>query len=136
MQIPDEVKNIITQLTKAGHEAYIVGGCVRDLIMGKTPKDWDITTNAIPKKIQNIFGEENSFYENAFGTVGVKTEIGVVEVTTYRLESGYSDKRHPDEVKFATKLEDDLQRRDFTMNALAMGITNHESQIIDHFGGQ
>ena len=130
-QIPKEVVEIIEKLNNASFEAYIVGGCVRDLIMGKEPGDWDITTNAKPEEIQKFFSD--SFYENEFGTVGVKSEIGVIEVTTYRLESGYSDKRHPDAVKFAEKLQDDLQRRDFTMNALAM---DHESSIIDHFGGR
>lgn len=130
-EIPGEVKNIIAHLNQAGFEAYIVGGCVRDLIMEKTPKDWDITTDAKPEEIQKLFPD--SFYENEFGTVGVKSEIGVIEVTTYRLESGYSDKRHPDEVKFATKLQDDLQRRDFTMNAVAM---DGGGAIIDPYHGQ
>ena len=131
MTIPPEVKKIIEQLTEAGFEAYIVGGCVRDLIMGKTPKDWDVTTSAKPEEIQKLFPD--SFYENEFGTVGVKTDSGVIEVTTYRTESKYSDKRHPDEVKFATKLEDDLKRRDFTMNAIALDV---QGNIIDPYQGQ
>src|SRR3989344_8243643 len=103
MTIPLEVQHIIEQLNEAGHEAYIVGGCVRDLIMGTTPKDWDVTTSAKPEEIQKLFPD--SFYENEFGTVGVKTEskdsrLSVIEVTTYRAETGYSDKRRPDEVKF------------------------------------
>lgn len=135
MTIPHEVKNILSQLAEAGHEAYIVGGCVRDLIMGAVPKDWDVTTNAKPEEIQKLFPD--SFYENEFGTVGVKTEsedekLRVIEVTTYRAETGYSDKRRPDEVKFITTLEEDLKRRDFTMNAVAM---DHEARIIDHFRG-
>ena len=143
MQIPKEVKNIIKKLEKAGFEAYIVGGCVRDFLLGKEPKDWDITTNAKPEEIIKIFPEGR--YENKFGTV----VIGEVEVTTYRIEAKYTDKRHPDEVRFAAKLEDDLARRDFTVNAMAMrlesGIRNQESgrnrntnssNIIDPFRGQ
>lgn len=136
MKIPHEVQSVIEKLAEAGFEAYIVGGCVRDLLMGKTPKDWDVTTNAKPEEIQKLFPD--SFYENEFGTVGVKTEsedetLKVIEVTTYRTETGYSDKRHPDEVKFAEKLEHDLQRRDFTINAIAMDGTG---AIIDPYHGQ
>lgn len=136
MKIPQKIENILKQFVDAGYEAYIVGGCVRDLLLAKTPKDWDITTNAKPEEIQKIFPD--SFYENQFGTVGIKIKDGdktseVVEATTYRIESKYSDKRHPDEIKFADKLEDDLKRRDFTINALAMDI---KGKIIDIFGGQ
>lgn len=136
MKIPKSVKSIIERLNDANYEAYIVGGCVRDLLMAKTPKDWDITTNAKPEEIQKIFPD--SFYENQFGTVGVKIKDGeetegIIEVTTYRIESKYSDKRHPDEIKFATSLEEDLKRRDFTINALAMDISG---KITDLFGGQ
>ena len=123
-------------IEKNKFEAYIVGGCVRDLIMDNPdssgPKDWDITTNAKPEEILKIFPD--SFYENEFGTVGVKIKEGdktkeVVEVTTYRIESKYSDRRRPDEIKFAKTLEEDLSRRDFTMNALALKIRNHKSEI-------
>lgn len=136
MTIPDEVKKIIEALNEAGFEAYIVGGCVRDLIMGKTPKDWDVTTDAKPEQIQKLFPD--SFYENEFGTVGVKSEIGVIEVTTYRSETGYSDKRRPDEIKFVSTLDEDLQRRDFTMNAIALrpGSGQAMDEIIDPYGGQ
>jgi poly(A) polymerase/tRNA nucleotidyltransferase (CCA-adding enzyme) len=132
MTIPKEVKNIIESLKKKGFEAYIVGGCVRDFLLGKEPQDWDITTNAKPEEIQKIF--PNSFYENKFLTVTVKTEnkkdmpaqagnLSEIEITTYRFEAKYSDKRHPDEIKYADKLEDDLSRRDFTINALAMDLS-------------
>lgn len=136
MKIPQEIEKIIKELNNAGFEAYIVGGCVRDLLMDSKPKDWDITTNAKPEKIQKIFPD--SFYENQFGTVGVKIKDGeetkdVVEVTTYRIESKYTDKRHPDEIKFAAKLEDDLKRRDFTVNALALG---SNGKTVDLFRGQ
>ncbi len=141
MQIPEEVKNVIKELNKHGFEAFAVGGCVRDLILSETegfvvePNDWDIATNAKPEDVQKIFAD--SFYENKFGTVGVKTEVGVVEVTTYRTESKYTDKRHPDEVKFAETLEEDLKRRDFTINALALSaVEGMAPKIIDLFGGQ
>lgn len=123
-------------LNRHNYEAYIVGGCVRDLIMGKKPQDWDVTTDAKPEEVQKIFPD--SFYENEFGTVGVKTDsedetLKVIEVTTYRIESKYTDKRHPDEVRFAKRLEDDLKRRDFTINALAM---DAEGKVIDLFDGK
>jgi len=138
-KIPKEVIEVLQKIEEQNFEVYIVGGCVRDLLMDKNPSDWDITTNAKPEKIQEIFGEENSFYENDFGTVGVKVEPflqggkedrehDVVEVTTYRIESKYSDKRRPDEVAFAKTLQEDLSRRDFTMNALALQVTNYKKQ--------
>src|SRR3989338_9022036 len=140
-QIPEEVSAISRALSSRGFENYLVGGSVRDLIRKDPPtggpKDWDIATSATPEEIQKVFPD--SFYENQFGTVGVKTEsIGIVEVTPYRLESEYSDARHPDKIEWANKLEDDLARRDFTMNAIALDI-NPKSQIlnpIDPFGGQ
>lgn len=136
--IPKEVASIAETLSKAGYEAFLVGGCVRDLILKREPKDWDITTNAKPDEIQKLFPE--SVYENTFGTVGIKTEsenplLKVVEVTTYRIEGKYSDKRHPDEIKFAAKVEDDLARRDFTVNALALSIKKNTSALIDPYGG-
>ena len=120
--IPTEVEDIADKLLNEGHEAYIVGGCVRDLLLKRPPKDWDITTSAIPDIIQKIFPD--SFYENDYGTVGVKTtsenpRLHIVEVTPYRIESEYSNVRHPDSVIFSTSLSDDLKRRDFTVNAIA-----------------
>jgi poly(A) polymerase/tRNA nucleotidyltransferase (CCA-adding enzyme) len=134
-KVPSVVFDIWKKLLNSGYEAYIVGGCVRDLLLKRKPKDWDITTNAKPEEIQKIF--PNSFYENRFGTVGVKTgledpRLSVVEVTTFRIEGKYFDFRHPEEVKFADKIEDDLKRRDFTINALAMDING---KIIDLFDG-
>lgn len=134
--MPTEVSVICAALAAAGFDAYLVGGCVRDMLLGFTPKDWDITTNARPKELLKLFPD--SVYENTFGTVGVKTEsedpkLKVIEVTTYRIEGKYSDMRHPDEIKFADKLEDDLSRRDFTVNAMAM---NLKGDIIDPFEGQ
>ena len=136
MQLPKEVKNIIEKLEKAGYQGYAVGGCVRDLLLDKEPKDWDITTNAKPEEIQKLFPEH--VYENTFGTVAIKTdsekpELALIEVTPYRIEGKYTDKRHPDEVKFADKLEDDLSRRDFTVNAIAIGV---DGKITDLFNGQ
>ncbi|MEM4270559.1 MAG: hypothetical protein QXO70_00515, partial [Candidatus Pacearchaeota archaeon] len=129
IRIPQSIIDIIQKLEIAGFEAYVVGGCVRDLLMGIEPKDWDVTTNAKPEEVMKIFGEDNSFYENKFGTVGVKSDIGVVEVTTYRIESKYSDKRRPDKVEFAKTLEEDLSRRYFTINSVALEIPNPKSQI-------
>jgi len=152
MCIRDRVIEVLQKIEEAGFEAYIVGGCVRYLLMvdpnSDGPSDWDVTTNAKPEEIQKIFPD--SFYENDFGTVGVKVdrftpgegEHDVIEVTTYRIEAKYSDKRRPDAVQFAKTLEEDLSRRDFTMNALAIRITNLSTcvdcgfEIIDLFGGQ
>ncbi len=135
MVLPKEVKEIIKALEGAGFEAYAVGGCVRDFVLGREPSDWDITTNAKPEEIQKIFAK--SVYENDFGTVAINTEsenenLKIIEITTYRLEEKYSDKRHPDEVKFTKKLEDDLARRDFTINAIAYD----GKKFIDPFSGQ
>lgn len=122
-QIPPEVSRITVTLENAGFETWIVGGCVRDLLIGRKPKDWDITTNANPEQIQGLF--ENTFYTNEFGTVGVVNEdvsdesLKIVETTPYRLEGKYSDARRPDTVTFSQNIEDDLKRRDFTINALA-----------------
>jgi len=140
MKIPEYVKNILEKLEQAGFEAYIVGGCVRDLLMGRVPKDWDITTNARPDDILKIFTDGK--YENIFGTVLVPIKLAnsetedVVEVTTYRSEQGYSDRRHPDEIKFEDSLEKDLSRRDFTVNAMALKLKVKNYEIIDLFGGE
>ena len=206
LEIPKEIQEVVEKIQAAGFEAYLVGGCVRDMLMNIQPKDWDMTTNAKPEEIQKIF--EHTFYENDFGTVGVvldevvekrkvleeklkeKIEVIVsdknvsretieilknlkksyevledgledeiqdvsretildilnlkreilklysfekIEITPYRLEQGYSDGRHPDEIKFSEKIEDDLKRRDFTVNALAFDPLTFE--IIDLFDG-
>ena len=136
--VPEPVSRITKTLENAHFEAYLVGGCVRDLLRGCTPKDWDITTNAKPDEILGLF--ENTYYNNDFGTVGIVNddEEGkphhVVEVTPYRLETTYSDGRHPDEVVFSDKLEEDLARRDFTINAIAYSVS--KGQIIDPYKGQ
>jgi tRNA nucleotidyltransferase (CCA-adding enzyme) len=138
LSIPPEVSHVTQTLQDAGFEAYLVGGCVRDLLRGVKPKDWDITTNARPEQILGLF--KHAFYENKFGTVGIVNEqatdttVEVVEVTTYRLEATYSDSRHPDQVDFSDSLETDLKRRDFTMNAIAFDVS--QETIIDPFDGQ
>jgi tRNA nucleotidyltransferase (CCA-adding enzyme) len=134
--VPEEVVAISKSLAEAGFEAYLVGGCVRDILLGREPKDWDVATDAKPAEVQKLFPE--SVYENDFGTVGIKTEsedprLKIVEVTTYRIEGEYTDKRHPDEVKFAANIEEDLARRDFTVNAMAMDM---KGDVIDPFGGK
>jgi len=149
--IPDYVIKTIKKLQVSGYEAYIVGGCVRDILMEKTPNDWDITTNAQPEEILKVFSEAK--YENNFGTVilpirskAVKADNDesqaakgnledVLEITTYRSEQGYSDRRHPDIVRFETELDKDLERRDFTINALALDPLA-DNKVIDLFGGQ
>jgi tRNA nucleotidyltransferase (CCA-adding enzyme) len=126
--IPREVTHVTETLEKASFEAFLVGGSVRDLVRGRQPKDWDVTTNATPEQIISLFPK--TFYENSFGTVGVVNEeatdetLKVIEVTPYRLETGYSDNRHPDQVQFSQKIEDDLKRRDFTMNSLAYSVSH------------
>ncbi|MBI5306189.1 CCA tRNA nucleotidyltransferase [Candidatus Wolfebacteria bacterium] len=142
MQIPKEVQSILRGLEKSGFQAYLVGGCVRDLLMSKESKDWDIATNAKPQEIQKIFSD--SVYENKFGTVAIKTgsenpRLKIVEITTFRLEGKYTDKRHPDEIKFAKTIEEDLSRRDFTINAIALKPNTQNLKpelLVDPFSGQ
>lgn len=143
MKIPKEIKLVIERLKEKGFKAHIVGGCVRDFLRNVEPQDWDIATSAKPKEIQQTFPK--SFYKNKFFTVTVQTEsknpkLKEVEITTYRLETKYTDKRHPEEVKFAKTINEDLARRDFTVNAIAIDIgaesKKQEVKIIDPFGGQ
>lgn len=136
-KIPPEVSHVTKTLRDAGFEAYLVGGCVRDILQERKPKDWDATTNAKPEQIQALFAE--TFYENDYGTVGVVCEtddetLKVVEVTPYRTEGTYSDRRRPDSVSFHAKLEDDLARRDFTINAIAYD--DAKGQLVDPYKGQ
>jgi poly(A) polymerase/tRNA nucleotidyltransferase (CCA-adding enzyme) len=136
-RIPPEVLEVTKSLEKAGFEAWVVGGCVRDLLVGRDPKDWDVTTNANPEQIQALF--THTYYTNDFGTVGVvndhATNIStkVVEVTPYRLEGKYSDARRPDSVVFSPHIADDLKRRDFTINALAYSPSKGE--LLDPYDG-
>jgi len=142
--VPDEVTRITQTLQKAQFEAYLVGGCVRDMIIGNKPSDWDIATNAKPEEVQGLF--PHTYYENDFGTVGVVNDdteeesLRNIEITTYRLESGYSDSRHPDKVIFGKTIEDDLKRRDFTMNAIAISLKDNvkdisKGHLVDPYGG-
>ena len=135
-QLPLEIKQIAKTLEDAGFEAYLVGGCVRDILLEKEPKDWDFTTNAHPEQIQELFPD--SFCNNDYGTVGVKTEaetpaLQVIEITPYRTEGGYSDARRPDSVTFGVSLEEDLARRDFSVNAIAYRVTR--DGLVDQFDG-
>ncbi|MEK7543435.1 MAG: CCA tRNA nucleotidyltransferase [Patescibacteria group bacterium] len=151
MILPRDAQSIIDTLKKAGFEAYAVGGSVRDTIMGKPTKGWDYTTNATPEEILALFPD--SFYDNQFGTVGVKiyespsarpipgikkidsgnlTVSDIYEITTYRSEKGYADRRHPDTVRWGVTIEEDLARRDFTINAIAWD----GKRLIDPYGGQ
>ncbi len=137
MKMPIFITDILTRLTEAGFEAYIIGGSVRDWLLGKDSKDWDITTNARPEQILEIFPDAK--YENKFGTVLVairdenEKATDVIEITTYRSEQGYSDHRRPDEVQFEDSLEKDLSRRDFSINAMAMA---KDGVIVDLFNGE
>ena len=144
--MPREVEQISHILTTNGHRVYLVGGCVRDLLSESPPAggptDWDLATDARPEEIQNLFPE--SIYENNFGTVGVKTDspeatLKIVEVTTFRKEGRYTNKRHPDEISFTKSIEEDLSRRDFTINAIAIDIEDKSpdgGDIIDPYRGQ
>ena len=152
--LPKQAQMIIDTLQTAGFEAYAVGGSVRDMALGKPTKGWDFTTSATPEEILKLFPD--SFYDNQFGTVGVKIyespsarpipgikkrdsgnltdhEVSdIYEVTTYRSEQGYTDHRHPDKIKWGKTIEEDLSRRDFTINAIA---TNGKI-IVDPYNGQ
>ncbi len=136
--IPSRILETVAILEKGGFEAYLVGGCVRDLLIGREPKDWDVTTNAKPEEMIALYPK--TVYENSFGTVAVVWEdeenpkLKVIEITPYRKEGKYSDARHPDEVTFSDTIEDDLKRRDFTVNALAYRVESGE--LIDLFEGQ
>ena len=149
-KIPKEVVEVVKKLEENGFEAYIVGGCVRDLLRGVEPQDWDVATNAKPEEIAKLFPK--NFIDNKFGTVTVLTDsknprLKEIEITTFRIEEEYSDKRHPDKVRWAKTIEEDLARRDFTINAMAIQIKSQKSKaksfeldkdikLIDPFGGQ
>lgn len=140
MKIPRTIVKIIERIEAAGFEAFVVGGPVRDFLLGAVPKDWDLTTNALPAELQKLF--PHSFYNNNFGTVTVITDetqasgLKTVEVTTYRTERDYQDHRHPSVVEFTSSLEKDLSRRDFTVNAMALALKDGQESVVDPFGGQ
>lgn len=138
--IPQEIKSLSKKFKKKGYELYLVGGAVRDFVMGKEISDWDFTTNAPPEEILKLLGKD-AFYDNKYGTVGFPYKHGQrpFEITTYRTEQGYSDSRRPDSVKWGKSLEEDLKRRDFTINAMALPITDNKLRtinIIDPYNGQ
>lgn len=127
-----KIEQILIRLKKSGYEAYMVGGCVRDLLLGKEPDDYDITTNALPDEIIEVFkGYKTLSLGKRYGTITVIFEDETFEITTYRTEQGYSDSRHPDKVMFSNRIEEDLTRRDLTINAMAM-----DKDIIDLHGGR
>lgn len=146
--VPDFIGDIAQAFHQGGYEVYLVGGSVRDLLLGKAVKDWDLTTNATPEDMLRLFPD--AFYDNQFGTVGIPVasddQKHVVEATTFRSESGYKDRRHPETITWGKTIDEDLKRRDFTINAMAIELTkelieNREWQIetthlLDPFGGQ
>ncbi len=131
VELPEKAKYIIDTITQAGYEAYIVGGCVRDVILGRTPEDWDITTSAKPEQVKALF-RRTIDTGIQHGTVTVMLDKEGFEITTYRIDGKYEDSRHPKEVTFTPNLAEDLKRRDFTINAMAY---NEEAGLIDLFGG-
>ena len=137
--VPPAVHDLMAELAAAGHDAHVVGGSLRDVVLGREPEDWDLTTDAPPDRMRAIFPD--AAYENRFGTVVVPRDGALYEITTYRSESGYADHRRPDVVAFGSTLQDDLARRDFTMNAMAWGRSataareGVDPELVDPFGG-
>ena len=133
MHLPDSVKIAMDTLCKNGHEAYVVGGCVRDFVMGKAPHDFDMTTNATPDQMLEIFADYTTITAGVkHGTVAVMIDGEKIEITTYRIDGDYNDSRHPESVVFSTSLRDDTLRRDFTVNAMAY---SEKDGIVDFVGG-
>lgn len=130
--LPEKVRHIISVLNGNGYEAFAVGGCIRDSLLGRKPKDWDITTDALPEQIKKCF-DKTVDTGLKHGTVTVVLGHEGFEVTTYRIDGAYSDGRHPDEVSFTANLKEDLARRDFTINAMAY---NDETGLVDEYGGE
>jgi tRNA nucleotidyltransferase (CCA-adding enzyme) len=133
--VPAPVAELLASLRAGGHAAYVVGGCLRDALLGREPSDWDLTTDATPERIQALF--PRSLYENRFGTVVVRHAHAQYEITAFRRDVSYSDHRHPDRVEFGTSIEEDLARRDFTVNAMAWGAKPGEADaFVDPHGGR
>ena len=131
--IPPYVREVLVKLDERGYEAYVVGGCVRDVLMGKVPQDWDVCTSALPEETKAVFTKQRTIDTGLkHGTVTVLQESNPVEITTYRIDGDYKDGRHPEQVKFTRSLEEDLARRDFTINAMAY---HPDRGIIDLYGG-
>lgn len=143
-KIPSKIKEIADKFVKNDFEIYLVGGCVRNLLLNKQVVDWDLATNATPSEMLKLFPD--SFYNNEFGTVGIPFNLvetehpGIVEVTTFRTEASYTDKRRPDIVEWGKTIDEDLKRRDFTINAMAVSLdlrnTTYDLKIIDPYNGQ
>lgn len=134
LRLPSNVKYILNKLNECGYEAYVVGGCVRDSIIGLIPHDWDICTSALPKQIIKVFNDHKIIPTGLkHGTVTVVIDNEQYEITTYRIDGEYKDNRHPSEVTFTSGLKEDLKRRDFTVNAMAY---NPSIGLIDFFGGK
>lgn len=134
IEIPQYVQYVLDKFSDAGCEAYIVGGCVRDALMGKEPNDWDVCTSALPEETLEVFGDKQTIETGLkHGTVTVLLEGNAVEITTYRIDGEYEDSRHPKAVEFTSSLKEDLARRDFTINAMAY---HPDKGIIDLYGGR
>ena len=131
IELPKDVKHILDTLTENGYEAYAVGGCIRDSILKRSPDDWDITTNALPEQVKELF-KRTVDTGIKHGTVTVMLDKKSYEVTTYRIDGEYEDGRHPKSVEFSSDLVEDLKRRDFTINAMAY---NEKDGLRDEFGG-
>jgi len=133
INVPEAVADVIRRLEDAGYEAYAVGGCVRDCLLGLEPYDWDVTTSAAPESTMAVFGEDAIPTGLQYGTVSVKSKDYIVEVTTFRTDGVYTDNRRPDSIGYASSLPEDLSRRDFTINAIAYSLSG---ELIDPFNGQ
>ena len=131
--IPEDVRTVLAALERDGHTAWCVGGCIRDLLLGRTPNDWDVATSAVPEEVLALFGAAAVPTGLQHGTVTVRTPERPVEITTYRSDGCYTDHRHPDSVAFSQSVEDELRRRDFTVNAMAMSA---DGRLCDPFGGR
>ena len=132
IEVPEKTEKIIDALQEHGYDAYVVGGCVRDSLLHRSPADWDITTSATPEEVKKIF-RRTVDTGIQHGTVTVLMDKEGFEVTTYRIDGEYEDRRHPKEVTFTPSLGEDLKRRDFTINAMAY---NHRTGLVDIFGGE
>ena len=134
IRLPKQVIAALRLLEESGHEAYIVGGCVRDYIMGIEPHDYDITTSALPEETKQVFsGYQVIDTGIKHGTVTVVIDHEPIEITTFRIDDDYLDGRHPSKVRFTKSLKEDAARRDFTMNAIAM---DYRGNLYDYFGGK
>ena len=134
MRLPPEVSGILSQLTAAGYSAYAVGGCVRDTLLGKVPHDWDLCTSALPEQLQAVFAKDRTVTAGLkHGTLTVIRDRIPYEITTYRIDGDYTDHRHPDSVSFVDRIDLDLSRRDFTVNAMAC---SPDGAVLDLFCGR